>query len=170
MLLRAGLFYAYADGDFFFRGKVAPFSAVRMGFIYREIEGGSRRGNLNHYWSLIRPVLVAARSSIGIYCQPVLVGRATSTGSFFYLYRLRRAVEEEGSCLPEGGIAASLWRDRGVVHGVSCFFVSLCAVYQIVPSESMRIDRVLSPSTGRVVCALPVSHSYRVRPREDLSL
>ena len=44
------------------------------------------------------------------------------------------------------------------VRDVSCFFVSLCAVYQIVPSESMRIDRVLSPSTGRVVCALPVSH------------
>ena len=57
-----------------FRGKVAPFSAVRMGFIYREIEDGSRRGDLNLYWSLIRPVLVAARSSIGVYCQPVLVG------------------------------------------------------------------------------------------------
>ena len=45
-----------------------------MGFIYREIEGGSRRGDLNQYWSLIRPVLVAARSSIGRYYQPVLVG------------------------------------------------------------------------------------------------
>ena len=91
-------------------------------------------------------------------------------GSLAVLYRLLRTVGKEGSCLRVGGIAASLWRDRGVVHGVSCFFVSLCAVYQIVPSESMRIDRVLSPSTGRVVCALPVSHSYRVRPREDLSL
>ena len=55
-------------------GKVAPFSAVRMGFIYREIEGGSRRGDLNQYWSLVRPVLVAARSSIGRYYQPILVG------------------------------------------------------------------------------------------------
>ena len=55
------------------RGEVVPFSAVRMGVIYREIESVSRRGNLNQYWSLIRPVLVAARSSIGIYCQPVLV-------------------------------------------------------------------------------------------------
>ena len=141
-----------------------------MGLIYREIEGGSRRGDLNQYWSLVRPVLVAARSSIGIYCQPVLVGRVTSTGSLTVLYRLLHTLGEEGSCLPVGGIATSLWRGRGEVHGVSCFFVSLCAVYQIVPSESMRIDRVLSPSTGRVVCALPVSHSYRVRPREDLSL
>ena len=30
-----------------FRGKVALFSAVRMGFIYREIEGGLRRDDLN---------------------------------------------------------------------------------------------------------------------------
>lgn len=67
-----------------------------MGFIYRKIEGGSRRGDLNQYWSLIRPVLVTARSSIGRYYQPVLVGRATSTGSFFYLYRLRCAVGEKG--------------------------------------------------------------------------
>lgn len=59
MLLRAGLFCTYADGASFL-GKVAPFSVVRMGFIYREIEDGSRRGDLNLYWSLIRPVLVAA--------------------------------------------------------------------------------------------------------------
>ena len=73
-----------------------------MGFIYREIESGSRRGNLNQYWSLFRPVLVAARSSIGIYCQPVLVGRVTSTGSFFYLYRLLRTVGEEGYSVSVG--------------------------------------------------------------------
>ena len=79
-----------------------------MGFIYREIEGGSRRGNLNQYWSLFRPVLVTARSSIGIYCQPVLVGRATSTGSFFYLYRLRRAVGEEG-CSVSVDVAIFAW-------------------------------------------------------------
>lgn len=83
-------------GGLLFRGKVAPFSAVRMGLIYRKIEGGSRRDDLNQYWSLIRPVLVTARSSIGIYCQPVLLGRVTSTGSFFFLYRLRCAVGEEG--------------------------------------------------------------------------
>ena len=52
MLLRAGLFCAYTDGASFL-GKVAPFLAVRMGFIYREIESGSRRGDLNQYWSLI---------------------------------------------------------------------------------------------------------------------
>ena len=73
-----------------------------MGFIYREIEGGSRRGNLNHYWSLIRPVLVAARSSIGRYYQPVLVGRATSTGSLAVLYRLLRTVGEEESSVSVG--------------------------------------------------------------------
>ena len=75
-----------------------------MGFIYREIEGGSRRGDLNQYWSLIRPVLVAARSSIGIYCQPVLVGRATSTGLLAVLYRLLRTVGEEG-CSVSVGVA-----------------------------------------------------------------
>ena len=58
MLLRAGLFCAYTDGASFL-WKVAPFSEVRMRFIYREIEGGSRRNDLNQYWSLIRPVLVA---------------------------------------------------------------------------------------------------------------
>ena len=73
-----------------------------MGLIYREIEGGSQRGDLNQYWSLIRPVLVAARSSIGIYCQPVLVGRVTSTGSFFFLYRLRRAVGVVGYSVSVG--------------------------------------------------------------------
>ena len=73
-----------------------------MGFIYREIEGGSRRGDLNQYWSLVRPVLVAARSSIGIYCQPVLVGRVTSTGSLAVLYRLLRAIGEEGYSVSVG--------------------------------------------------------------------
>ena len=73
-----------------------------MGLIYREIEGSSRRGNLNQYWSLFRPVLVATRSSIGIYCQPVLVGRVTSTGSFFFLYRLRCAVGVVGYSVSVG--------------------------------------------------------------------
>lgn len=64
---------ASADGASF-RGKVAPFSTVRIGLIYRKIEGGgARRDDLNQYWSLIRPVLVAVRSSIGRYYQPVLV-------------------------------------------------------------------------------------------------
>ena len=45
-----------------------------MGLIYRDIEGASGRGDLNQYWSLVRPVLVAVRSSIGRYYQPVLVG------------------------------------------------------------------------------------------------
>ena len=54
-----------------------------MGFIYREIEGGSRRGDLNQYWSLIRPVLVAARSSIGRYYQPVLVAARSSIGRYY---------------------------------------------------------------------------------------
>ena len=73
-----------------------------MGLIYRKIEGGSRRGDLNQYWSLIRPVLVTARSSIGIYCQPVLVGRVTSTGSFFYLYRSLQQQWEGGELLACG--------------------------------------------------------------------
>ena len=112
---------------------------------------------------------------LGVRCLSTISrGRALVNslyiGSLAFLYRLLRTVGKEGSCLRVGGIAASLRRGKDGVHGVSCFFVSLCAVYQIVPSESMRIDRVLSPSTGRVVCALPVSHSYRVRPREDLSL
>ena len=75
-----------------------------MGLIYRKIEGGSRRDDLNQYWSLIRPVLVTARSSIGRYYQPVLVGRVTSTGSFFYLYRLLCTVGEEG-CSVSVGVA-----------------------------------------------------------------
>ena len=129
-----------------------------MRFVYRKIAGDTRRSDLNLYRSLFRPVLVAARSNIGRYYQPILVERVSYIGSLAVLYRLLRTVGEEGSCLPVGGIVASLWRDRGRVRGVSCFFVSLCAVYQIVPSESIRIDRVLSPSTGRVVCALPVSH------------
>ena len=79
-----------------------------MRFIYREIEGGSRRDDLNQYWSLIRPVLVAARSSIGIYCQPVLVGRVTSTGSLAVLYRLLRTVGEEGCSVPVG-VAILVW-------------------------------------------------------------
>ena len=60
------------------------------------------RGDLNQYWLLIRPVLVTARSSIGIYCQPVLVGRVTSTGSFFYLYRLSCAVGVVGYSVSVG--------------------------------------------------------------------
>lgn len=67
-----------------------------MGLIYREIESVSRSGNLNQYWSLVRPVLVAVRSSIGRYYQPVLVGRATSTGSLAVLYRLLPTVGEIG--------------------------------------------------------------------------
>ena len=99
-----------------------------MGFIYREIEGGSRRGRFE-------PVLVTHPTSTGRSVKQYRYLLSTSTGSFFFLYRVRRAIGEEGSCLPEGGIAASLWRDRGEVHGVSCFFVSLCAVYQIVPQR-----------------------------------
>ena len=75
---------------------------MRIGFIYREIEGGSRRGDLNQYWSLIRPVLVVVRSSIGRYYQPVLVGRATSTGLFFCPYRLSCAVGVVGYSVSVG--------------------------------------------------------------------
>lgn len=122
-----GLFCTYTDGGFS-GGGVVPFSAARMGFIYREIEGGSRRGRFE-------PVLVTHPTSTGRSVKQYRYLLSTSTGSFFFLYRVRRAIGEEGSCLPEGGIAASLWRDRGEVHGVSCFFVSLCAVYQIVPQR-----------------------------------
>jgi len=38
-------------------------------------------GESNQYWSLVWPVLVAARSSSGWYQLPVLVTSATSTGS-----------------------------------------------------------------------------------------
>ena len=40
----------------------------------------------NQYWSAIRPLLVATRSSTGHYCLPVLIRSETSTGSFYTLY------------------------------------------------------------------------------------
>lgn len=79
-----------------------------MRFVYREIEGDTRRGDLNLYRSLLRPVLVAAQSNIGRYYQPILVDRVSYIGSLAVLYRLLRTVGEEGSCLPVGGIVASL--------------------------------------------------------------
>ena len=112
-------------------GEVVPFSAVRMGFIYREIESVSRRGNLNQYWSLIRPVLVTARSSIGIYCQSVLVGRATSTGSFFFLYRLLCTVGEEG-CSVSVGVAIFA---RADMAGGGRGFCALC-LFEYVAIDS----------------------------------
>ena len=131
-----------------FRGKVAPFLAVRIWFIYREIEGGSRRGDLNQYWSLVRPVLVTARSSIGIYCQPVLVGRVTSTGSFFYLYRLLRTVGEEGYSVSVGVAIFARADMAGGSTRVLCFVPILVRSYGlsgVLPAEGCTslIDRVL---------------------------
>lgn len=62
-----------------------------MRFVYREIEGDTLRSDLNLYRSLLRPVLVTARSNIGRYYQPILVDRVTYIGSLAVLYRLRYA-------------------------------------------------------------------------------
>ena len=56
-----------------FGGGVVPFSAARMGFIYREIEGGSRRGRFE-------PVLVTHPTSIGRSVKQYRYLLSTSTG------------------------------------------------------------------------------------------
>lgn len=69
---------------------------------------------MNLYRSLVRPVLVAARSNIGRYYQPILVDRVSYIGSLAVLYRLLRTVREEG-CSVSVGVAMLVW--SGMVGG-----------------------------------------------------
>lgn len=85
---------ASADGASF-RGKVAPFSTVRIGLIYRKIEGGGSEGRFE-------PVLVTHPTSTGRSAKQYRSLLSTSTGSFFFLYRLRCAVGVVGYSVSVG--------------------------------------------------------------------
>ena len=113
-------------------------------FVYREIEEDTLRSDLNLYRSLLRPVLVAARSNIGRYYQPILVDRVSYIGSLAVLYRLLRTVGEE-DCSVYVGVAILVRSGMAGGGRGSCalwLFGCVATPFYVSPSRRLRLSFV----------------------------